>query len=420
MFGASLFYFFVSFSSWIQRPNILVETAENGNAICWPFFQSCTKLHFLSGFPYGYSHSTLYMALYGVMCLMVYCMWKKEWVYAHLMLFGLLLWKLFVIFGLSFTQAGPYDYYHIILTSMLLFVAYKEYFLKLSFVFMYFMSVTVKFTPAWVLGTYFTSMRSGVPIFPGELTIFLTNFVILIQIIDCWFLMSRNWILQRISFAIAVIFHLYSGVLVFYNYPSVALPPVLILFGPLYRYTPTPFGRKAIAGWVIIILVGLFQLLGFVVSPDRFLTMEGHRYGMFMFEANHQCVGEFRVYSNIPAPAKKWEGLRCRGFFCDTETSTQSINGETVRTVKFESATAWNRCDPYEVWIRQKDTCDDPGVTRIAMQFDHSVNGGPFYRIINEKDICTLTYKPFSHNDWIKVPPEAPIMGYPVQNFYSL
>src|SRR6185436_1283606 len=110
---------------------------------------------------------------------------------------------------------GPYDYYHVILTSVLLFVPYKEFFLKLAFVFMYFMSVTVKFTPAWTLGTYFSSLRSGVALFPGWSAIFLTNFVIFIQVVDSWFLMSRNWILQRISFAIAVIFHLYSGVFVF-------------------------------------------------------------------------------------------------------------------------------------------------------------------------------------------------------------
>jgi hypothetical protein len=232
--------------------------------------------------------------------------------------------------------------------------------------------------------------------------------------------MSRNWVLQRISFAIAVFFHLYSGVLVYYNYPSVALPPVLILFGPLYRYTPIPFTRKAIAGWVIIILVGLFQLLGFVVSPDRFLTLEGHRYGMFMFESNHQCVGTIKTYSSEPAEEAAWSGLSCSGLYCVTETSTARDGDETVRTRSFESASAWNRCDPYEIWVRSYSFCDDEDVNRISFQFDHSINGGPFYRIVDEQDICKLSYDPFKHNDWIKIPPEAPIIGYPVENFYSL
>jgi len=419
-FGASLFYFFVTFSSWIQRTNATAEAAQNGSAVCWPYFQDCTHLFFLHAFPYGYSQSTLYMFFYGLMCLIVYLMWKKEWTQAHALLMVLFLWKVFAVFFLSFVTPGPYDYYHLILTSVLLFVPFKEYFLKLAFVWMYFMSVTVKFTPGWILGTYFTSMRSGLPDFPAGLTVFLTNLVIFVQIVDCWFLMSRNWILQRLSFSFAVIFHLYSGVLVYYNYPSSALLPVLILFGPLYRYTPTPFSKKAIGGWVIIILVGLFQLLGFVVSPDRFLTLEGHRYGMFMFEANHQCVATFRTYSKKATPASHWEGLQCPGLYCTVETSVESKNGETVSTKKIESASAWNRCDPYELWYRARASCTDPGVERISMQFDHSINGGPFYRIVDEPSICDLTYKPFSHNNWIKIPPEAPIIGYPVQNFYSL
>lgn len=420
MFGASLFYFFVSFSSWITRTSVTVETAQTGDAVCWAYFQDCAQLYFLHALPYGYSQSTLYMFFYGIMCLIVYRMWQSEWVQAHALLFALLLWKLFVIFVLSFIQAGPYDYYHIVLTSILLFAAHKEYFLKLSFVVMYFLSATVKFSPAWILGTYFTSMRSGLPLFPDMLTIFLTNFVIFIQVIDSWFLMSKNWLMQRLSFTFAVIFHLYSGILVFYNYPSVALPPVLILFGPLYRHTPTPFGKKTIVGWTIIGLLSLFQLLGFIVTPDRFLTLEGHRYGMFMFEANHQCEATITRYSKRITAPFAWRGMQCEGLYCLTKNSATRTEDGTAYTRVFESASAWNRCDPYELWSRARAGCDEPATSYISMTFDHSINGGPFYRIVDEKSICDLEYQPFRHNEWIKLPPEAPIMGYPVENFYSL
>src|SRR5439155_1730771 len=153
----------------------------------------------------------------------------------------------------------------------------------------------------------------------------------------------KNWVLQRISFLFAAFFHFYSGVLVGYNYPSVALPPVLILFGPMYSYTPTPYSRKAIPGFLVILAVGLFQLLGFVVSPDRYMTLEGHRYGMFMFEANHQCSFTVTTYSKGTASPAKWSGLQCNGLVCTTETSTESKNGEVIRTRKFESASAWYR-----------------------------------------------------------------------------
>lgn len=419
MFGASLFFFFVTFYRWIGEAKTTIETAERGAAICWAYFQNCADHYFLQLVPNGYSQSTLYMVFYGMMLLIVYLMWKKEWVQAHALLFALFLWKMYVIFFLSFVVAGPYDYYHLILTSVLLFAAFKEYFLKLAFVFMYFMSATIKFSPAWVLGTYFSSLSSGIPLLPGWLTVIATNIVIFGQIIECWFLLSRNKILQRIAVAYATFFHLYSGILVYYHYPSIALPPLLILFGPMYKYTRTPFSKRAITGWIIIILVGLFQLLGFVVSTDRFMTLEGHRYGMFMFEANHQCTYVFRTYSNRADTNTSWRGLQCTGTYCLTETSTESKGGKTVYTRKGESASSWNRCDPYELWSRARGACDKPGIERISMQFDHSINGGPFYRIVDEPSICDLTYQPFTHNKWIKVPPEAPAIGYPVQNDYQ-
>lgn len=417
MFGASLFYFFVNFFDWIQRSNVTATTAEQGRAVCWPFIEHCERLHLLDGLPQGYSQSTVYMLWYGVMAWIVYLMWKKQWVRAHMLLLAMFVWKVFIVL-ISYSTAGPYDYYHIVLTAVLLFAAHKEYFLKLSFVFMYFMSATIKFSPAWVLGTYFSTLEAGLPLIPRPLIIVATNIVIFGQIVEGWFLLSKHRLLQRIALWYATFFHLYSGIFVYYTYPSVALPPILILFGPLYRYTPAPFTRKAIIGWTIIVVIGLCQLLGFLVSPNRFLTLEGHRYGMFMFEANHQCryTVETRVYGTQPESSD--DSIRCTGLYCTTENSVRTENGETVFTRSGESAGSWNRCDPYEVWARSRSYCDEPGVVRIAMRFDHSINGGPFYRIVDEQSICDLEYKAFSHNAWIKLPPEAPVMGYPLRNAY--
>jgi hypothetical protein len=422
-FGAMLFYFFVTFFTWINRSNITVETAQSG-PVCWPYFPNCGDFFFLHVLPYGYSQSTLYMLFYGVMMLIVYYMWKKEWVYAHLWMVPLFLWKILVIFVLSYNSGGPYDYYHLLLTAALLFAPHKEYFLKVIFVFCYFMSVTVKFTPAWIVGTYFTSMETGAPWMPEWFVVIATNIVIFVQIVECWFLLSRNWILQRLSFAFAMFFHLYSGILVGYDYPSVTLPIIAILFGPLYRHTPTPFTRKAIVGWSILALMALFQLLGFVIPTNRYLTLEGNRLGMFMFEANHQCVvtisrhfstGQLDSENDFESPA----GTACSGFYCLVKRKTIKNGDGTIQQTRLESGTAWNRCDPYEWWSRLHKRCSgNRSPDRIEVQFDHSINGEPFYRIIDVPNICDVEYKPLVHNSWIKFPPEAKVVGYPVQNWY--
>jgi hypothetical protein len=421
MFGALLFYFFVSFSVWIRRDYTTVELAKQLGATCWPFFKHCGDFYFLHALPYGYSQNILYMCFYAIMVFIVYLMWRKRWVYAHMLISLLLCWKLYVI-GTNYLSEGPYDYYHIFLLIALLYIPHKEYFLKVTFVWMYFLSATIKFTPAWVLGTYFSSMVTGIPLVPSWAIAIATNIVIFGQVIECWFLLSKNYYLQKISFWYAIFFHVFSGILVGYDYPSVSLPPVAILFGPMYRHTPTPFKKTALWGWALIACMGFFQLLGFSIPTDRFLTLEGNRLGMFMFEANHQCVVTVTTLSSrildtksdFESPA----GTPCSGFYCLVKRSTNASATSSMRTLRYESATAWNRCDPYEWWSQLQDNCQASTTERIGFTFDHSINGGPFYRIVNLPNICAVDYKPLQHNDWILLPPQARIVGYPVQNWY--
>ena len=61
-------------------------------------------------------------------------------------------------------------------------------------------------------------------------------------------------LLQRVTFAFFLFFHLYSGILVLYIYPSITLPLLVILFGPMYRYQSPPRSKLAIAGWIFMAL----------------------------------------------------------------------------------------------------------------------------------------------------------------------
>jgi hypothetical protein len=234
------------------------------------------------------------------------------------------------------------------------------------------------------------------------------------QIVGAWFLISKYRLLQRTALVYFTIFHLYSGILVFAMYPTITLPSLLILYGPAYRYTPIPFSKKAIAGWIVIALVLIFQILGFITPGDRRITLEGNRFGMFMFEANHQCVATITTYSNTPL---KPQATGCSGFYCLASSTVSTQGDQWVRVNRQESADAWNRCDPYEWWEKLHEKCTR-GVTRISLTFDHSINGGPFYRIVDLSNICSVNYQLFRHNDWIMMPPQAQIVGYPVENFY--
>jgi len=392
-FGATLFTFFVAFSSWIKSSRITVEAVAQNVHTCWPYFQSCGDWYFLSALPDGYSQTTLYMLFFGLMIFIVYLMWKRDWLFAHMLMAVLFVWEFLIIFVLSYSFNGNYDYYHIVLTFILLFLPLKLFFLKLIFVLLYFLAVTIKIHEGWILGTYFSALKTGLPLFPDSITPLITNIAIFMQVVGAWFLLGSNKLLQRVVLFYFVVFHLYSGILVGYRYPATVLPGLLILFGPMYTVTKVHFSKKSTVGWTLVILLFVFQFLSLIIPGDEKITLEANEYGLYMFEANHQCVSRATVYTN------------------DGKQTT--LEEEYIR--------ALNRCNPYKTWFTLQQLCREipEQFDRIEWQFDHSINGGPFYRIVDTKDVCALEYTILGHNEWIQTPKEgALIIGYPVENIY--
>ncbi|MEZ4195486.1 MAG: hypothetical protein R3B53_03820 [Candidatus Paceibacterota bacterium] len=119
--------------------------------------------------------------------------------------------------------------------------------------------------------------------------------------------------------------------------------------------------------------------------------MEGNKYGLYMFDANHQCFSK--------ATINLYEGS-------DIEIKDKSIN-------------ARHRCSVYQYWFPLKQMClKDNNVKSITWEFNHSINGGPFYKIVETKNVCNLNFNAFTHNDWILTEDTAEIVGYPVKNIY--
>lgn len=391
--GATVFSYFIAFQSWIYNTATAVDAYIENSFSCWPYFQSCGKLLFLRAQPDGYSQSLLYMALFGSLVLAVYFVFRKDWVTAHVSLMPSFVWHTLGTFVFTYELSGNYEYYLCILSLVLLFFPHKEFFLKLSLVSFYFLSTVAKIHESWIVGTYFSSIKIGLPLFPEWSIPFFTNLVIFMEMAGSWLLLSSRPPMQRTALTFFTAFHLYSGLLVGYRYPATVLPTLLILFGPMYRHTIPPWDKKSIAGWAMIGLLFAGQMLPIVIPGDEKLTLEGNKYGLYMFEANHQCIVRVEIYYR--------DG----------------------RVVPYErsSISARQRCDPYRIWFSLKEMCRrESTITRIAFTHDHSINGGPFLRIVDEHDACTLTYKPFTHNAWIKTHRDNPeIVGYPVENVYD-
>jgi hypothetical protein len=392
-FWALLFGFYVTFDNWVLHPGLTAQAFAANKYSCWPYFQNCGIFNILSVLPYGYSQTTLYAFLLGVMFLAAYLAWKKDWVLAHMAMVVLFIWEFLVVFVFSAQFSGNYDYYHVIMGLIFLFIPNKDFFLKIVFVILYFLAGTIKIHEGWILGTYFSSLTTGMPLFPNWSIPLLTNFVIFLEICGAWVLLSSRKLLQRGAVLFFVIFHLYSTCLVAFHYPAIVMPFLLILFGPLFTQPEIPRNRRALIGWGFVGLLFMLQFISILIPGDVKMTNEGNKFGLYMFEANHQCASQADVYKG----------------------------GIMIDRIEKESISARNRCSAYDIWFRLQQICKrDRKVERISWIFDHSVNGGPFYRIVDVDDACALEYKILGHNTWIKTPEEgARVVGRPVENIFK-
>jgi hypothetical protein len=386
--------YFLTFAEWVGDHGVTVEAFRKFSHRCWPYFTSCGDSYFLSALPQGYSQTALYTVFFAMMVGCAAAMLRRKWALAHALMLPLFVWKFLLVFVFSMSFIANYHYFHLLFSIIFLFARYKLYFLRRLLVVCYVLASTVKIHEGWILGTYFSNIQTGLPGFSDDWIPLATNGVILLEMVGAPFLLSRRYLLQRTVLVSFVLFHLYSGIIVQYHYPTLCLPPLLVLFGPFYRpmQMPKPLEPRAIVGWLPMVLLCLGQSVPFFIRGDVKMTLEGNAYGLYMFEANHQCVLE----AELTYP-----------------------NGET-RVERNHIYSARRRCNPYSDWFRFHEMCRRGRVTQVAWKFDHSINGGPFYRIVDEPDACGLTYRAFSHNSWIRLPSEgAAIVGYPVKNVYE-
>ena len=393
MYGALLLGFYATFNRWITSDNITVETLARGSHRCWPYYPDCGDLYFLSELPDGYSQTTLYMVLFALMVGCVVAVWRRRWTLAHLLMMPLYVWAVLVMWVFTQEFTGNYHYFHLLYCTMFLLARSKLYFLRRAMVWTYLLAGTIKLDDGWMMATYFLNLKTGLPLFPDAVAPLVSHAIIPLEVGVALWLLSGNYLLQRFALVMFLFFHLYSGILVNYMYPTMGTGPLLVLFGVSIRRMRTPFSLRNGLGWAVLLFVTVTHSWSFFLTGDTRRTLEANKYGLYMFEANHQCV------------------------------STVTYHGKDgkVETKRDESRSARRRCDPFGYLFRmQQRHCGETSrYARLTWRFDHSINGGPFYRMVDEQDACGLQYDPLRHNAWIKGPEDgAPIVGYPVKNEY--
>lgn len=383
--GWALLTFLISFNSFFNDGLL----SKNSSMPCFPHAQECKAIFEtfnLTPLPYSYSESMFFTLIFTLIVLAGFYIYKKEYFKAHLLLWILLIIKLFIT--LNNYGVGNFDYYDIAIIFIFLLYPSRIDLVKLMLVILYFLASTIKIHEGWILGTYFSSLIYGLPLVPDILIPFVTNIVIIMQIVGCWFLVSKNKRIAECAFYFFIFFHLYSTILVGYRYPITTVFSLIIIYvlSKDGNYSQNFSLKKSTAAFYIFtIFLFCLQSVAYIIPGDQKLTLEGNNYGLYMFEANHQCISKI----------KEFEG------------------NEFVQ-MSYDSR---NRCDPY-IYLKniQKNYCEVVSRKPVKWTFDHSINGSSLMRIVDEKDVCSLIYKPFINNVWIKTEKNASAVGKVYKN----
>jgi hypothetical protein len=370
-----LFGWFLEFYTWFQYSDFTQNAVDAGRHLCWPFFQSCGDWYFLAQFPYANTHGLVYAILFGLLVFTAFSLARSEYRRAIPIFWIFFAWECIVLL-FSMRLATPYWYFHVFFVALFLLPSAKIAFLRIGTVLLYFFAGLLKLDAGWLQGAYFKSLAEGVYFVPDTLIPFATNMVIAMELVLVWGLFSRRTLVRRSVIGVLVAFHMYSVLYVGFAYPAVILPMILVLFwnDPIERL-PT---RRDVAGWILIALLIVSNLSPFLVSGSaRKFTLEGNKYGVFMFDANYQCKSE--------------------AVFIHNDGSEETESSETT------SAKA--RCDPYAGFFYLKQRCiQDPSIEKIVWSMQTSVNGSPFLKIVDVENACDLEYRASTHNEWIKIP----------------
>ncbi|MBI3548776.1 MAG: hypothetical protein HY078_07050 [Elusimicrobia bacterium] len=364
---------------------------EVGQFACWPHFQSCGSWFVLKATPFGYTYHLVMMVVFSFLALSALSGALGFWTRAHALMMPPFLLKVFYSFFLAFDGETNFRYFHLTYVFVLLLLPEKKFYLKMTFCTLYFWAARIKMSgDGWIAGRYFTTLKFGLPLVPGVLVPFLTNGVVLFEMLGSWGMLTKNEQLKRWLLATWTAFHLYSVSLIGFYYPVRCIPTLWVLFWGKPEPARFRWERRFLPGAAFIAGLFLLHTVPYAIPKgDPKYTLEGFMYGAAMFDANHQCQSAVRLVD---------------------------AQGKVIAQIAYKNRDSANRCDPYTYWfgVKQRLCPKEPNGRRVEWTMVHSVNGGPFYKIIDVPDLCVLTYGPLSRNAWIKTPADgAPVVGYP-------
>ena len=357
-----------------------------GPAVPWPSFTSALW----TWVPMGpHAQGIFHIGLITLTVLAAFAVMARRWELGQLILLVLFVVKGWFIVVRADLWADCH-LLHMMCAAIFVFGEDRLYWIRRFLVLFYVLSGAAKLSSGWTAGTYFSAIQGGLIFVPDRIIPLASNLALLVQLVISYFLLSTNWTLQRVSLCAFVLFNLYAVAFAGFLFPMIALPLLLVCFCPRVVPAEHPRHWKSLVPVALLGMILLAQGASFLSPHDPYLTNIGSRFALKSFDANHQFIVSQTV------------------TFKDGSTDKTYAAGYGAN-YKPEPALAYYQIK--RLW------CKKPNVVSVALQLDSSINGGPFYRVVDVPNMCSVAFHAFGANDWIKRSAEdAAVVGYPVKD----
>lgn len=345
----------------------VLEIAASDFPVCWPFFPNCFDWPAWSSV-----FTKSYLTVYGVFAAASAFLFfsnrlRLAWVLSAL--------SLVLKFGLLFKDYRMMGNYHyMIQIAHLLFLLYplKRQVIGVALVGFYVAAGTLKFNFEWLSGAALLEE----PIVKGWLLVFLCAYVVILEMIVSFALMSTNRKIFALALAQFLVFHIYSYGQVGFFYPVVMIGLLSIFYLPRILNVPaTQFGHWNRAGVLIPVLVFVLAQFvpaafsGRVFGGESAITGEGRIFSLNMFDARTDCQITERAH----------------------------FGADTVETdVKFRYMRI--RCDPISVVGLQRARCaylkkNVPSFRDLDVYMNSKINSGTARPVLRIENFCEQDVK---------------------------
>lgn len=346
------------FSIWGLYDNTSIKAA------CYPFFPQCLKISFDE--PYLIKYLLIvYIALSALFFIPLLLKRNRIAMFVFLLLFAI---KTFIFIS-RYNIMGNYHIMHLSLIVGILLCYGESALYRIIVVLQYFFAGLLKINIEWLSGAAMVSYPRILPEFLFGPTLV---YVVVLELVLIWGLLSQNHLLRRLTLLQLVIFHGYSYFIVGYFYPAVMLGILLpVLIEEWYSLKINwsfDFKNKIFYPcYAFILLIIIWNSASKFGSHDPAKDGQVRYFSLNMLDAKTKC------------------NLKLIEVFPD----------KTVKTLNIPTLASAIRvwCDPviYEGYL--KKLCDDPEFKKSNSKLNFHLETrryteGKFESVRETKDVC--------------------------------